>query len=84
MHADRLPFEETTPVVSLWAGDRPAVRADAFWVVRCARRMVELRADLAFDPACEVAHELSLDDRLRSRPPELVAEDMVRDQLWLD
>lgn len=78
-------FQETMPTISRWAREGTEyVRANAVWCIRCASRMIEVRRELHFEQAHDVAQALSLDDALRARTPELVAEDLVRDQLFLE
>ena len=79
-YTDYTEFEDTRPAIARWNCD---TSADGLWIWRCAMRMVELRREIDLDHAYDVAQELSLDDLLRVRLPEHVAEDMVRDHLWL-
>ena len=73
---DYTDFEDTRPAVARWDGESSA---DGLWIWRCAMRMVELRRDIDLDQAYDCAQKSSLDDLLRVRLPEHVAEDFVRD-----
>ena len=52
------------------------MRSNMDWCARCSRRMVGLNPGLTAEQALDLAHELSLDDSLRCKSPELVAEDL--------
>jgi hypothetical protein len=54
------------------------------WVARCSKRLVGLNPALSAGQALDLARDLSLDDTLRARTPELVAEDLHRVELNLD
>jgi len=79
-YTDYTEFEDTRPAIARGDCD---VSVDGFWIWRCTMRMVELRREIDLDQAYDVAQELSLDDPIRVRLPEHVAEEMVRDHLCL-
>lgn len=82
---DGIDFEETSPGVSAWSPSPADFAAERrIWCIRCATRMVAIRHDLGFEQAHDVAFALSLDDFEGLRTPELVAEDFVRDRLFLE
>jgi len=78
-YTDQPEFEDTRPA---FARRDCGISGDGLWVRRCAVRMTELRPEIDLDHAHDLAQELSLDDLIRARLPEHVAEDMVRDHLW--
>ena len=70
-------FDDTIPYYSRWdQDDDEYVRSSADWCARCARALSEMSPELSVEQALELAQELSLDDTLRTCPPELVAEDL--------
>ena len=60
------------------------VRSNIDWCARCSRRMVGLNPGLTAEQALDLAHELSQDETLRCKGPELVAEDLHRVALRTD
>ncbi|MEP7302036.1 MAG: hypothetical protein ABI699_10945 [Caldimonas sp.] len=78
-------FDQTSPHPSRWDQDGAEyVRSNMDWCARCSKRLVGLNPGLLAEQALDLAHELSLDDALRCRSPELVAEDLLRAQLLTD
>lgn len=74
------PFDRTAPTPSRWDQQGAEyVRDNAEWVARCAMRMTQFRSDLNLAQAHDLAQELSLEDNLRARSPELVGESMTVD-----
>ena len=72
-------FDQTSPQPSRWDQDGcEYVRSTIDWTARCSKRLVALNPGLLVDQALNLAQELSLNDILRARTPELVAEDMER------
>ena len=70
-------FDQTLPQPSRWDQDGAEyVRSHIDWCARCSKRLVAMNPGLTAEQALDVAHELSLDDRLRAKTPELVAEEM--------
>ena len=77
-------FDQTLPQPSRWDQDGAEyVRSHLDWCARCSKRMVAVNPGLTAEQALDIAHELSLDDLLRARTPELVAEDMHQHQVDL-
>ena len=54
------------------------------WYARCSKRLVGLNPGLSVEQALDLARDLSLDDALRARSPEIVAEDLHRVEPDLD
>ena len=78
-------FDQTSPVASRWDQEGiEYVRSNLDWCARCSRRMVGLNPGLTACQALDLAHELSLDESLRCRRPELVAEELHRVTLDTD
>jgi hypothetical protein len=78
-------FDQTSPIPSRWDQDGAEyVRSNMDWCARCSRRMVGLNPGLTAEQALDMSLELSLDDAMRARSPELVAEDLHRVQLHID
>ena len=78
-------FDQTRPQPSRWDQEGAEyVRSNIDWYARCSRRLVALNPGLGVDQALDLAQDLSLDDNLRSRSPELVAEDLHRVDLLTD
>ena len=78
-------FDQTSPISSRWDQEGAEyVRSNMDWCARCSRRMVGLNPGLTAEQALDVALELSLDDAMRARSPELVAEDLHQVQLHID
>ena len=78
-------FDQTLTQPSRWDQDGSEyVRSNIDWVARCSRRLVGLNPGLSAEQALDLARDLSLDDTLRARAPELVAEDLHRVELDLD
>jgi hypothetical protein len=78
-------FDQTLTQPSRWDQDGAEyVRSNIDWVARCSRRLVGLNPGLSAEGALDLARDLSLDDTLRARTPEGVAEDLHRVELDLD
>ena len=78
-------FDQTQTQPSRWDQDGAEyVRSNLDWIARCSKRLVGLNPGLTVDQALDMSRELSCDDGLRSRSPELVAEDLHRVELNLD
>jgi hypothetical protein len=60
------------------------VRSTMEWWARCSKRLVGLDPGLTAEQALELARDLSLDAALRSKSPELAAEDLRRAELPID
>lgn len=70
-------FDQTLPSPSRWDQDGAEyVRSGIDWCARCSKRLVALNPGLTAEQALDAAHEMSLDDNLRARMPEKVAEDL--------
>ncbi len=70
-------FDQTRPQPSRWDQDGSEyVRSNIDWTARCSKRLVALNPGLTVEQALNLAQEMSLNDVLRARTPELVAEDM--------
>jgi hypothetical protein len=79
------PFDQTHPQPSRWDQEGcEYVRSNIDWVARCSKRLVGLNPGLTAEQALDLARDLSFDDTLRARTPELVAEDLHRVELNLD
>ena len=75
-------FDQTLPFQSRWDQDGAEyVRSNMDWCARCSKRLVGLNPGLTAMQAFDLANELSLDDTLRAKSPERVAEDMHRVEL---
>ena len=75
-------FDQTATQPSRWDQDGAEyVRSGIDWCARCSKRLVALNPGLDASQALDLAHELSLDDALRARSPEAVAEDLHRVEL---
>ena len=73
-------LELTSPNRSPWDQEGTEhAKENAEWVARLARRIIQVRPEIEAGPARDLAQELSLDDALRARTPERVAEDMTAD-----
>ncbi len=78
-------FDQTMPQPSRWDQDGSEyVRSNLDWYARCSKRLVGLNPGLTVEQALDLARDLSLDDALRARSPELVAEDLHRVEPDLD
>ena len=78
-------FDQTSPTPSRW--DQEGVEyvpSNMDWCARCSKRMVGLSPGLTAEQALDLALELSLDDLLRCKSPERVAEDLHQVQLATD
>ena len=72
-------FEATAPQPSRWDQDGAEyVRSSLDWCARCSRRLVSLNPGLTAEQALDLARDLSFDDALRAKSPEIVAEDLHR------
>lgn len=72
-------FDQTLPQPSRWDQDGAEyVRSNMDWCARCSKRLVAMNPGLTAEQALDTAHELSLDDVLRAKAPELVAEDLYQ------
>ena len=70
-------FDQTSPSPSRFDPESGEyVRSTIDWTARCSKRLVALNPGLSVEKALNLAQELSLNDVLRTRAPELVAEDM--------
>lgn len=78
-------FDQTRPQPSRWDQDGAEyVRSSIDWCARCSKRLVALNPGLDAGQALDLALELSTDDNLRARQPEIVAEDLHRVDLQTD
>ena len=78
-------FDQTSPIPLRWDQEGVEyVRSNMDWCARCSKRMVGLNPGLTAEQALDLAHELSLDDLLRCKSPERVAEDLHQVQLATD
>jgi hypothetical protein len=78
-------FDQTSTQPSRWDQEGSEyVRSNLDWYARCSKRLVGLNPGLTAEQALDLARDLSLDDLLRARSPELVAEDLHRVELNLD
>ena len=69
-------FDQTQPRHSRWDHDGAEyVRSGIDWCARCSKRLVALNPRLNAEQALDLAHNLSLNDNLRTLTPERVAED---------
>lgn len=72
-------FDQTSPRPSHRdPEDAEYVRSTMEWWARCSKRLVGLDPGLTAEQALELARDLSLDEALRSKSPELAAEDLHR------
>ena len=79
------PFDQTSTQPSRWDLEGAEyVRSNMDWCARCSKRIVGLNPGLTAEQALDIAHDLSLDDALRCKSPESVAEDLHRAQLRTD
>ena len=70
-------FDQTLTQPSRWDQDGSEyVRSNIDWTARCSKRLVALNPHLDVEQALNLAQEMSLNDVLRARTPEMVAEDM--------
>ncbi len=70
-------FDQTLPRPSRWDQDGAEyVRSNIDWCARCSMRLVAMNPGLTAEQALDLAHDMSLDDTLRARMPELVAEEL--------
>ena len=78
-------FDQTLPQPSRWDQDGAEyVRSNIDWCARCSKRLVGMNPRLTVERALDLAHELSLDDLLRARSPEAVAEALYHVDLPTD
>ena len=78
-------FDQTLPRNPGWDPEGGEyVRSSIDWVSRCSRRLVGLNPGLTAEHALDLAHELSIDDNLRIKSPESVAEDLHQIDLRTD
>jgi hypothetical protein len=78
-------FDQTLAQPSRWDQDGAEyVRSNIDWCARCSKRLVAMNPGLFAEQALDIAHEMSLDDTLRAKAPELVAEDLYRIDLSID
>ena len=78
-------FDQTLPPPSRWDQDGAEyIRSNLDWCARCSKRLVGLSPGLTAERALDIAHELSLDDNLRARSPEAVAEGLHEVDLRID
>ena len=78
-------FDQTITQPSRWDQEGSEyVRSNIDWYARCSKRLVGLNPGLSAEQALDLARDLSLDDTLRARTPERVAEDLHRVELELD
>ena len=72
-------FDQTASNPSRWDQDGiEYVRSNMDWCARCSRRMVGLNPGLGAEQALDLALELSMDESLRAKSPEDVAEELHR------
>ena len=72
-------FDQNRPQTSRWDQEGiDFVRSNMDWCTRCSRRMVGLNPGLSAEQALDLALELSMDERLRQKGPETVAEELHR------
>ena len=78
-------FDQTLPQNSRWDQDGAEyMRSSIDWCARCSKRLVGLNPGLNAEHALDLAHDLSLDDNLRAKSPETVAEEMHQIDLRTD
>ncbi len=78
-------FNETSPQPSRWDQDGVEyIRSNIDWCARCSKRLVALNPGLTVEQALDLASDMSLDDNLRAKAPELVAEDLLQIQFRID
>jgi hypothetical protein len=76
---------KTSPMNSRWDADGAEyIRSSIDWCARCSKRLVGLDPRLTVEKALDLASELSLDDALRTRSPESVAEELYRADSGID
>ena len=68
------------------AGSRESSPAEIprSWCARCSKRLVGLNPGLTTEQALDLAQDLSQDDNLRARSPEMVAEELHQIDLRTD
>ena len=82
MHTD---FDQTLPRPSRWDQDGAEyVRSSIDWCARCSKRLVAMNPGLTAEQALDLALDMSHDNNLRARMPELVAEDLHKIDLSTD
>ena len=69
-------FDQTLPQPSRWDQDGAEYVVQHRLVRPLLEAAVAMNPGLTAEQALDLAHELSLDDRLRAKAPELVAEEM--------
>lgn len=78
-------FNQTSPQPSRWDQDGAEyIRSNIDWCARCSKRLVALNPGLTAEQALDLASDMSLDDKLRAKSPELVAEDLMQVQFHID
>ena len=78
-------FDQTLPQPSRWDQEGAEyVRSNIDWCARCSKRLVGLNPGLTAEQALDLAHEMSLDDNLRAKSPEAVAEGLYEIDLRTD
>lgn len=78
-------FDQTLPQPSRWDQEGAEfIRSNIDWCARCSKRLVALNPGLTAEHALDLAHELSLDDNLRAKNPEAVAEGLHEIDLRTD
>ncbi len=78
-------FDQTLPQPSRWDQEGVEyVRSNIDWCARCSKRLVGLNPGLTAEHALDLAHEMSLDDNLRAKSPEAVAEGLHEIDLRTD
>ena len=70
-------FDQTLPQPSRWDQEGAEyIRSNIDWCARCSKRLAGLNPGLTAEHALDLAHQMSLDDNLRAKSPETVAEEM--------
>ena len=78
-------FDQTLPQPSRWDQEGAEyVRSNIDWCARCSKRLVGLNPGLSVEQALDLASEMSLDDNLRAKSPEAVAEGLYEIDLRTD
>ncbi len=78
-------FDQTLPQPSRWDQEGAEyVRSNIDWCARCSKRLVGLNPGLTVEQALDLASEMSLDDNLRAKSPEAVAEGLYEIDLRTD
>ncbi len=78
-------FDQTLPQNSRWDQEGAEyIRSNIDWCARCSKRLAGLNPGLTAAHALDLAHELSLDDNLRAKSPESVAEGLHEIDLRTD